>query len=268
MHEVLLRDASYLHHLDGELFDIGFDHDNYLPIHFYEEGYLADPEAWIQGSFVLSGHLSAQNLPDISSTDMRFQLTAQSVAYAQMPHHAPLSAYQIEDIGCLEMEPRLLRSLSWHEAPTYSREIPETQRPAMILFGSDGEPCGYRKASGNPHAYIWRDAVVATESGAFCVPEDSFIAMNYAPGEDPREWYAGTSLISFENIRLPQSIDFLRFSTASLSTTIMVRGAYSTVNRAPKLSENIAELKNFSPQYIGERVQSLLKQERALRVGH
>lgn len=267
MQETKICDAGYLHRLDDELYRVGFGRGNMQSLEFYEQGYTDSPDGWIEASFLLSNCVATLDTLAAKDTDIRFPLTQQTVAYAQRSRRPDFTAGDdIGDFACLEMEPRLLRSLSWHEQTPFTNEIADKHKPATILFGVDGEPCGYQKASGNAHAYIWRDSDISTETGVFSVAKDSFIQLSYYTGEDPREHYPGTGLIALEQAQPPLTIDFLRFSTACLTTSLRVNGANTAAYREPKLSANVPEMSIFSSISIGDRVQHLLKQERALRV--
>jgi hypothetical protein len=159
----------------------------------------------------------------------------------------------LDAIACLEAEPRLARSLA-------KRYTGQSERyPACILYDAAGEPFAYQKGNGMPLAFTWRDGYIGTSGGPRWVPRDSIIRTLYEPGHDPRDAYAGETLLAIKNPRI-QAAHFLRFTAASwLPATLALEAAESGCERVKSLGTVDAQIATLlTGQRLGERVLPLL----------
>ncbi len=264
----LYTGGTYLHRLDSELFEFGYNDDPQLHIEDYEKAYDIDPEAAILATLALCNSVISYGhiLPKVS--DPVFELTERTIEYALCSDRIePSQDLSLVEHACLEAEPRLLRSLAWHDGPEASRlGARNNTKPAAIFFDSMGEPFAYQKASGLSTAYVWRSCTIDLQHAQYRLPADCFITLTYPPAEDPRLLYQEHSLVAFEAIPQQATIDLLRFSTFGLANTVRLEGARTTVERAQKLAEQLPLIARTSPYGISERVQRLLKSGHALRV--
>lgn len=265
----LYTGGTYLHRLDSELFEFGYSGAlQELRVEDYEETYGINPETAILSTLALCNSIINYGSITPKETEPVFELTERTVEYAlRHDRIEPSQDLNLDDHACLEAEPRLLRSLAWHDGPEASRlGARNNTKPAAIFFDSMGEPFAYQKASGLSTAYVWRSCTIDLQHARYHLPADCFITLTYPPAEDPRLLYQEHSLVAFEAIPQQASVDLLRFSTFGLANTVRLEGARTTVERAEKLSEQLPLIARTSPYSIGERVQQLLKGGHALSV--
>ena len=260
--------GEYLRRLDSELFEFGYNDVPPLRVEDYEVAYDIDPEDSILSTLALCNSVISHGYIVPRSDEPVFELTERTIEHA-LHHHRiePSKNHVLSEVACLQAEPRLLRSLSWHDGPQAERLGGRNNvKPAAIFFDNDGEPFAYQKASGHGTAYVWRPCTIDTEGARYRLPADCFITIEYPPADDPRFLYLGRSLIAFEKIPQQATIDLLRFSTLSLNKALRLEGAHTAIERDEKLAEQLPELAEATSNTIGTRVEQLLKDDRALRV--
>ena len=264
----LYTGGEYLRQLDSELFAFGYNDSPQLRIEDYEVAYDIDPEASVLSTLALCNSVVSYGYILPRPDEPVFELTERTIEHAL--HHdriEPSSNHTLSETACLQAEPRLLRSLSWHDGPEAERLGGRNNvKPAAVYFDNNDEPFAYQKASGLGTAYVWRACTVDTEVARYRLPADCFITIDYPPAEDPRFFYLGHSLVTFEKMPRQATIDLLRFSTLSLGKTVRLEGASTAIERDEKLAEQLPALAETSSDDISLRVQQLLKDGRALHV--
>jgi hypothetical protein len=264
----LYTGGEYLYQLDSELFEFGHGDNPPLNIRDYEESYDIDPEAAILGTLALCNSVISYGHIFPKADEPMFGLTERTIEHALCYDRIePSKDLSLTEFACLEAEPRLLRSLAWHDGPEADHLGGHNNiKPAAIYFDTSGEPCAYQKASGVSTAYVWRACTVEVQGMRYRLPADCFIHIEYPPADDPRFFYPERSLVAFENMPQQATIDLLRFSTFGIGKALRLDGARTTIERAGKLAEQLPSLARTSPYAIGERVQQLLKDGYALSV--
>lgn len=267
----LYTGGEYLHQLDSELFEFGYnDTDQELRIEKYEESYDIDPEAAILSTLALCNSVISYGHIFPRTDEPAFELTERTLEHA-LRHDKiePSKDLVLSEYACLEAELRLLRSLSWHDGPEANHLGGHNNtKPAVIYFDTNGEPCAYQKASGIGTTYVWRPCTIEVQQVRYRLPADCFINIEYPPDNDPRFFYPDRSLVAFDTMPQQATVDLLRFSTFSLDRAIRYEGARATVERAGKLAEQLPSLTRASSYTISDRVHQLLKNDHALSVRH
>ncbi len=172
-------------------------------------------------------------------------------------HVEGVSSYHYDGL-CLEMEPRLMRSLKFH-TPDNIRSTGWAGKASLVILGEDDRPVGYQKSSGVKSTYVWDQATLQTSKGKQTVPADSFAYLRYNEAIKG-QWHDSTAgLIALRaHVDTVEVFGISRLSARCYPPTVRLAMANAASERQPKLKANIQAATTFKPQDVHQRVLELM----------